>query len=169
LTGVPTGVDRPVSIGVEVVGSDSMPADLQITEVRLINAPPELRVVGALASTGRGESFTCVGSSRSFPPAGCRVDPLEGWTVSAEAIEHGGFQIVLGLAVSQRGTYGYPGVLLTYTDAQGERFTDVFLQGGQVCAPMKEGKIGCPRSGEIRREQRRIADELEAGTFVITP
>jgi len=166
LTGVPTRIDRPVSIGVEVAGSDSM-EDLQIAEVRLINAPPQLRVVGALASTGRGESFICVGSSRSFPPEGCRLEPLEGWTVSGEAIEHGGFQIVLGLAVSQRGTYGYPGALLTYMDANGERFTDVFLQGGQVCAPVQEGGIGCPRSWEIRREQRRIADDLEAGTFVI--
>ncbi len=144
-----------------------MPADLQIAEVRLIGAPPELRMVGALASTGRGESFICVGSSRSFPPEGCRVEPLEGWTVSAEAIEHGGFQIVLGLAVSQRGTYGYPGVLLTYADANGERFTEVFLQGGQVCAPVQEGRPGVRDQGEIRREQRRIADDLEAGTFVI--
>jgi hypothetical protein len=87
--------------------------------------------------------------------------------VSGEAIEHHGFQIVLGLSVSERGTLGYPGVLLTYTDPSGERFTDVFLQGGQVCAPMKEGRIGCPRSGEVRREQRRIAGDLEAGRFVI--
>jgi len=32
---------------------------------------------------------------------------------------------------------------------------------------VQEGGIGCPRSWEIRREQRRIADDLEAGTFVI--
>jgi hypothetical protein len=38
LTGVPAGVDRSVSIGVEVV-SDGMPTDLQIEEVRLIGAP----------------------------------------------------------------------------------------------------------------------------------
>jgi hypothetical protein len=166
LTGVPAGVDRSVSIGIEVV-SDGMPKDLQIEDVRLIAAPTGLRMDGALASTGRGESFICVGSSRSFPPRGCRVEPLEGWMVSGEAIEHHGFQIVLGLSVSERGPLGYPGVLLTYTDPSGERFTDVFLQGGQVCAPMKEGRIGCPRSGEVRREQRRIAGDLEAGRFVI--
>jgi len=166
LTGVPARVDQPISIGVEVVSHD-MPADLRIEGIRLIGAPDELRVVGALASTGRGESFVCVGSSRSFPPAGCRVDPLEGWRISGEAVEHGGFQIVLGLAASRPGTYGYPGVLLTYTDTTGERFTDVFLQGGQVCAPMKDGQLGCPRSGEIRRDQREVAEDLEAGTFVM--
>jgi hypothetical protein len=58
-------------------------------------------------------------------------------------------------------------VLITYTDATGERFTDVFLQGGQVCAPLKDGQIGCPRSGEIRRDQWELADDLEAGVFVI--
>jgi hypothetical protein len=152
LTGVPARVDQPISIGVTVVSHDM---------------PAELRVVGALASTGRGESFVCVGSSRSFPPAGCRGDPLEGWRISGEAVEHGGFQIVLGLAASRPGTYGYPGVLLTYTDTTGERFTDVFLQGGQVCAPMKDGQAGCPRSGEIRRDQREVAEDLEAGTFVM--
>ncbi len=84
------------------------------------------------------------------------LEPLEGWTVSAEAIEHGGFQIVLGLAVSQRGTYGYPSVLLTYADASGERFTEVFLQGGQVCAPVTGRE---DRVSEIGRDPSGAAED----------
>jgi hypothetical protein len=167
LTGMPVRLNQTVSIGVDVAFADPPTGELVMNGVYLIDPPAELVLDDAVASTGRSVSHTCVGSDDQFPPPKCETAPLEGWSISDEAIAHGGFQIVLGLSISEEGVFGYPGVVLSYRNSSGDEFADVLLQGGQLCTPAHDDQIGCPRSGEIRTSQRVIARDIENGTLVL--
>jgi len=159
VTGVTLKPGRVASLGPIVSFEGSLDEPVILDSVELIEASPQLMVRGAVASTGKGESFVCVGSGREFSPPGCRVLPVEGWEVSSEAVQHGGFQIVLGISASDEGAFSFPAVALTYHQGD-QHYRAVYLQGGQISGPPDQFDGGCPDDETIFDAQRRIADEL---------
>jgi hypothetical protein len=158
ITGITLNVQGVASLGVFVPAGPESRGHI-LDSFDLIGLEGPIRLLGVRASTGRGASFSCVGSARRFPPRGCRLFPLQGWRVSAEAIDHGGFQIVIGLSIEAAGTGHYLGVGLTYHDADGRVFRAVFAQGGILCAPKDEFfTTGCPNLDEVARSQQALLE-----------
>jgi hypothetical protein len=159
ITGIPLQQGSKASIGVYVPIEASTQQGLVIDSVDLVGADRGLRLDGALVSTGRGDSFVCVGASRRFPPNACRTWPLRNWALSREAFDHGFFQVVLGLSVTDPGVYGFAGVAVRYHDEE-SNYRAIYIQGGQLCAPRRVHGTGCPDTKEVRSRQRSLASDL---------
>jgi hypothetical protein len=157
LSGIPADVGRVVVVGI-FVSAPPGSAGLTLDGARLVEPTGPIRLVGSMASTGRGESTACIGTGRTFPPRGCRLFALRGWTIPEEVVPTG-FQIVLGLSVAREGTGSFPAVALTYHDDQGHRFVATLVQGAQVCAPMDAYlDAGCPGADDVQRRQSALVD-----------
>jgi hypothetical protein len=151
------------AIGVTVLLDPPPPEGLVLDGLGLIDPTPNLRVAGAMVSTGKGASYSCTGTASHFPPAGCRLFPLRGWAISAEARDHRGFQAVLGLSPTST-TASFAGVALSYHDSEGQHYVAVLPQAARVCVPASEPGCG-PGLGQLRRDALTIAQEAEDGTF----
>ncbi len=117
---------------------------LVLDRVGLIDATPGVLLNGALVSTGSGERYACVGSAAAFPPTDCTLFPIHGWAISAEAVAHRGFQVVLGVASSVEVPVGtFAAVAVSYHSADGQPYELVLPQAGRVC--LSQGEPGCAR------------------------
>jgi hypothetical protein len=159
ITGIALQEGSKASIGVYVPIESATPQGLVMDDVDLVGADPGLRLDEALISTGRGDSFVCVGASRRFPPSACRIWGLRDWTLSREALDHGFFQVVLGLSVDDPGVYGFAGVAVRYHDDT-SKYRAIYIQGGQLCAPRRAYGTGCPDTEEVRARQQELASDL---------
>jgi hypothetical protein len=155
ITGIALDENQVASVGVFVpvpAGSEGVVLD----RVQLVDPTSGIHLVDARVSTGRGQSFVCVGSALRFPPPDCRLFPVEGWRVSAQAMAAGGFQLVLGLKTTQTGAAWYPGVALEYHDTNGS-YKEILRQGGELCAPRDRYLAsGCPDRDKVAAAQSRL-------------
>jgi hypothetical protein len=156
VTGIAVDADHPVSIGITVpVPSGS--AGLVLDHVSLASPSNGIVLEGMRVSTGRGNSFVCVGAARVFPPEGCRLSEVPGWSLTQEAEAHRGFQIVLGLSIDRNGTAWFPGVVIDYHDS-GTSYRATLRQGGQLCAPKNDYlTTGCPNRADVIAAQQTLA------------
>jgi hypothetical protein len=163
ITSIATDPRETVSMGLTVPIRGPLKDRVVLDSVELIEPSRGLEVEGMLVSTGRGTSFSCVGTARVFPPHGCRTWPVSGWEVSEEAISHEGFQVVLGLSVETEGVEDFPAFAVNYHSG-GSDHRAVFLQGGQLCASQAEFPDGYPGSKQLVNRQDEIAStEIEGG------
>jgi hypothetical protein len=169
ISGVQLPKGQTGTIGVLVlVDPASLDQTLVLDGVGLIGATSGFRTEGAVVSTGAGGSYACVQSAVRFPPADCRIFPLEGWEVSSEALAHRGFQILLGVRATGDQPDTYVAVSVSYHSTEGSSYRLVLPQAGRVCLPRKEPGCG-PGLGRLRNQVSDVSTQLLKGGSVPPP
>ncbi len=133
ITGIQVDRGTTASIGITIpVDEETLSSPLVLDGVGLIDATPRFLLNGAFVSTAAGERYSCTGSALHFPPKGCTMFPIQGWRISADALAHRGFHIVLGIAPSgDVHADSFAAVAVSYHSVDGQAYELVVPQGGE--------------------------------------
>ena len=140
--GVPIDLGERVSVGILSV-KNPRHASVTIRDVRLVDADPELHLVGTLLVP---DWATQIGSVYGFPVPHPRSLLRIRHPPSAPGAHvpsgPGRTAIILGLSVSAPGHYAFHGVEIDY-ESGGRNYRSVYPVSAELCAPRRLYSHGC--------------------------